>query len=65
MQTLYDAGIFKDPLSGMPIFDPSACAPKLRTAGGKVLVDGREVNARQAKSRKRMRKPKANPKNTA
>ena len=32
MQTLYDAGIFKDPLSGMPIFDPSACAPKLRTA---------------------------------
>ena len=36
----------------------STDAPKLRTAGGKVLVDGREVNARQAKSRKRMRKPK-------
>ena len=32
MQTLHDAGIFKDPVSGMPIFNPSACTPALRTA---------------------------------
>ena len=32
MQQLSDAGISKCPLSGTPIFDPSKCAPKLRTA---------------------------------
>ena len=32
MQQLFDAGIGTCPLSGMPIFDPSKCTPKLRTA---------------------------------
>ena len=32
MQFLFDAGVGQCPLSGMPIFDPSKCAPKLRTA---------------------------------
>jgi hypothetical protein len=32
MQLLFDAGVSQCPLSGMPIFDPSKCAPKLRTA---------------------------------
>ena len=30
MQQLFDAGIRKCPLSGMPVFDPSACTPALR-----------------------------------
>jgi len=32
MQQLFDAEIRKCPVSGMPVFDPSACAPALRTA---------------------------------
>ena len=32
MQLLFDAGVSQCPLSGMPIFDPSKCAPNLRTA---------------------------------
>ena len=32
MQQLYDAGIGKCPCSGMPIFNPSACADGLLTA---------------------------------
>ena len=32
MQELSDAGIGVSPCSGMPIFDPSVCAPELRTA---------------------------------
>ena len=32
MQQLSDAGIGVSPCSGMPVFDPSACAPALRTA---------------------------------
>ena len=32
MQQLYDAGISQCPFSKMPIFDPSACTPKLQTA---------------------------------
>ena len=30
MQQLFNAGIRKCPLSGMPVFDPSACTPQLR-----------------------------------
>ena len=29
MQQLYDAGLSYDPVSAMPVFDPSACAPAL------------------------------------
>jgi hypothetical protein len=32
MQQLYDAGLSYDPVSAMPVFDPSACAPALLTA---------------------------------
>ena len=32
MQQLYNAGLSNDPVSGMPVFDPSACAPALLTA---------------------------------
>ena len=32
MQQLSDAGIGVCPTSGMPVLDPSACAPALRTA---------------------------------
>ena len=32
MQQLHDAGLSYDPVSGMPVFDPSACAPALLTA---------------------------------
>ena len=32
MQQLYDAGLSYDPVSGMPVFDPRACAPALLTA---------------------------------
>ena len=32
MQQLFDAGIGIDPISGMAVFDPSACAPALLTA---------------------------------
>ena len=32
MQQLYDAGLSYDPVSAMPVFDPSACAPELRKA---------------------------------
>ena len=45
MQLLFDAGISQCPLSGMPIFDPSKCAPKLRTALWKGLCSvARTVN---------------------
>ena len=29
MQQLFDAGFHSDPISGMPVFDPSACTPAL------------------------------------
>ena len=32
MQQLYDAGLSYDPVSAMPVFDPSVCAPALLTA---------------------------------
>ncbi len=32
MQQLYDAGIGKCPVSGMPVFNPSACSPGLKEA---------------------------------
>ena len=32
MQQLFDAGIGQCPLSGMPVFDPSACTPELLDA---------------------------------
>ena len=32
MQQLYDAGLCYDPVSAMPVFDPSACAPALLKA---------------------------------
>ena len=32
MQQLYDAGLSYDPVSAMPVFDPSACAPALLNA---------------------------------
>ena len=32
MQQLYDAGLSYDPVSAMPVFDPSACAPALLKA---------------------------------
>ena len=32
MQQLYDAGVCYDPVSAMPVFDPSACAPALLKA---------------------------------
>ena len=32
MQQLYDAGIGKCPVSGMPVFNPSACSPCLQKA---------------------------------
>ena len=32
MQELYDAGLFKCPTSGMPIFNPSVCSDALRSA---------------------------------
>ena len=32
MQQLYDAGLSNDPVSGMPVVDPSACAPALLKA---------------------------------
>ena len=32
MQQLYNAGIGKCPVSGMPVFNPSACAPGLQKA---------------------------------
>ena len=32
MQQLYDAGLGYDPVSAMPVFDPSACAPALLKA---------------------------------
>ena len=32
MQQLYDAGLSNDPVSAMPVFDPSACAPALLKA---------------------------------
>merc|ERR1711995_78608 len=32
MQQLYDAGLSHDPVSAMPVFDPSACAPALLKA---------------------------------
>ena len=32
MLQLYDAGLSYDPVSGMPVFDPSACAPALLKA---------------------------------
>ena len=32
MQMLFDADLSYDPFSGMPVFDPSACAPALLKA---------------------------------
>ena len=29
MQQLFDAGFKSDPVSGLPVFDPSACTPAL------------------------------------
>ena len=29
MQQLFDAGFKSDPVSGLPVFDPRACTPKL------------------------------------
>ena len=29
MQQLFDAGFESDPVSGLPVFDPSACTPAL------------------------------------
>ena len=39
MQQLYDAGISQCPFSKMPIFDPSACTPKLQTALWRAYCD--------------------------
>ena len=39
MQQLYDAGISQCPFSSMPIFDPSACTPKLQTALWRAYCD--------------------------
>ena len=47
MQQLYDAGISQCPFSSMPIFDPSACTPKLQTALWRAYCDvARTVNKR-------------------
>ena len=32
MQQLHDAGFKHDPISGMPVYDPSKCSPKLLSA---------------------------------
>ena len=32
MQQLHDAGFKDDPISGMPVYDPSKCSPKLLSA---------------------------------
>ena len=32
MQNLFDAGVGQCPTSGMPVFNPAACSPELRTA---------------------------------
>ena len=48
MQHLHDAGIGKCPVSGMPVFDPSACAPALRTAIWRVYCGvASSVNTKQ------------------